>query len=90
MHIILIPVTIHHLINMIKENNTEVRYLHKLMEDVGGTLKAGITLHSFASPGKLKQYSAWNGIAFSLIPPEKVNIYKLTTRTIIEEELVEK
>jgi hypothetical protein len=74
---------------MIKNDTTEVRYLHKLAEDVDQTLKAGIILHSFEGPNKLNQYSAWNGTSFSNIPLEKVKVYKLITRTIIEEELVE-
>ena len=74
---------------MIKDSITKVRYLHKLTEDVDATLKAGITLHSLCSPDKLNQYSAWNGTSFSLIPSDKVKVYKVTTTTIVEEEIEE-
>jgi hypothetical protein len=72
---------------MIKENLENIRYEHRLTEDVD-TLKAGITLHSLCSRDKLSQYSAWNGATFMTIPSDKVQIYKVTTSTIVEEVLV--
>lgn len=69
----------------VKEDTTNIRYVHKLAEDVGDTLKAGIILHSLSNPNKLNQYSAWNGVGFSSIPPEKVKVYKISTRTMVEE-----
>ncbi len=73
---------------MIKDNSVEVRYEHRLTEDIG-TLKAGITLHSISNPNKLGSYSAWNGVTFITISPEKVKVYQLTTTTVLEEVLVD-
>jgi hypothetical protein len=73
---------------MIKDKSVKVRYEHRLTEDIG-TLKAGITLHSLSNPNKLGSYSAWNGVTFITISPEKVKVYQLTTTTVLEEVLVD-
>jgi len=73
---------------MIKENSIKVRYEHRLTEDFN-TLKEGITLHCLENSDKLPDYSAWNGIEFITIPPEKVRVYQVTTKHIVEETPVD-
>ena len=75
--------------DMIKENWVEVTYLHKLTEDIGATLKAGIVLNRTSDSKKLEHYSTWNGYIFFPIPPGKVKVYQLTTKHTVEELPVE-
>jgi hypothetical protein len=74
---------------MITNNCVEVGYIHRLTEDIGDTLKAGISVRRTSGPGKLESYAAFNGMEFVGIPREKVQVYQVTTRTITEEVLVE-
>jgi hypothetical protein len=69
---------------MIKEDWVQIKYEHRLTEDID-ILRAGITLHSFSSSKKLENYTAWNGLTFINIPPENVKVYQLTTKHVVEE-----
>jgi hypothetical protein len=69
---------------MIKEDWVQVKYEHRLTEDLD-ILRAGTTLHSFSSSKKLENYTAWNGVIFITIPAEKVKVYQLTTKHVVEE-----
>ena len=71
-----------------KEIEVQVEYIHRLVEDIGETLKAGISVRRTSGPGKLECYTAFNGMEFVGIPSEKVEVYQRTTRTITEEVLV--
>ena len=73
---------------MIINNCVQVEYIHRLLEDIGETLKAGISVRRTSGPGKLECYTAFNGMEFVGIPREKVEVYQRTTRTITEEVLV--
>ena len=73
---------------MTNSSNIEVEYIHRLTEDIGWTLKAGIVLKRTASSDKPEDYSAWTGLTFVSISPEKVRVYKVTTTTIISVEEV--
>ena len=72
---------------MIKDGWIKVRYEHRLTENIG-TLKKGITLHSLSTRDKLPHYSAWNGVGFITIPSEKVKVYQITTKHMVEEQEV--
>jgi hypothetical protein len=74
---------------MIKENLVKIRYEHRLAEDIGKTLKAGVTLHSLERRDKLPHYSAWNGLKFINIPLNKVKVYQVTTKHTVEETPVD-
>jgi hypothetical protein len=69
---------------LIKEDWVQIKYEHRLTEDID-ILRAGITLHSFSSSKKLENYTAWNGLTFINIPPNKVKVYQLTTKHIVTE-----
>jgi hypothetical protein len=69
---------------MTKEDWVQVKYEHRLTEDID-ILRAGITLHSFLSSKKLENYTAWNGLTFINIPPEKVKVYQIITKHVVEE-----
>lgn len=73
------------MINRLSDNYVEIEYLHKLNEDFGDTLKAGIILKRTPIREKCASYSQWNGMGFVEIPPEKVTLYQKTTRVIVEE-----
>jgi len=69
---------------MIKEDWVQIKYEHRLTEDID-ILRAGITLHSFSSSKKLENYTAWNGVTFINIPPNKVKVYQITTKHAVTE-----
>jgi glutaredoxin-related protein len=73
------------MINRFSDNYVEIEYLHKLNEDIGDTLKAGIVLKRTPIREKLTSYSQWNGMEFVKIHPEKVTLYQKTTRVTVEE-----
>lgn len=69
-------------------NSVEIEYAHRLAEDVvlasGVTLQSGICIKRTSDPYKLEYYSSFDGRRFSSIPPEKIQVYQVTT-TVKEE-----
>lgn len=67
----------------------EVEYLHKLTEDIEKYIWKGQIVLRTSDPEKRETYSVFNGIKRVIILPEKVKVYQLTTRHIVEELPVE-
>lgn len=63
-----------------------VEYIHQLKEDIQpeNWLHGGVTLRVTSTPDKLESYSAFSGIGFLEIAPDKVQVLKRTTTTTIE------
>lgn len=78
---------------MIKDIKVQVEYVHRLTEDVelrsGVVSQAGISVARGSDCYVRDRYSVFDGIGFTPIPPEKVKVYQVTTRTIVEEHPVD-
>lgn len=78
---------------MIKNTTVQIEYVHRLSDDYelhsGVVLQAGVRVKSTSSPYKLESYPSFDGHGFTQIPPEKVQVYLVTTRTTVEEEPVD-
>lgn len=73
------------MINRLTDNYVEIEYHHKLNEDIGDTLKAGIILIRTPVKEKLSYYTAWNGMKFVQISPDKIAVYQKTTKVTVEK-----
>lgn len=74
---------------MIKEDWIEIEYLHKLEEDIEEYIRSGIIVLRTEDSKKRESYSVFDGDKFRAIPPEKIKVYKLTTKHFVEESPVD-